>query len=93
VVGYVNFMQRLVSLGNTDLIPDYSSLLPLAENAPALLKEINIVLAAGQISDETLNNIATAVNTMPTGTDARKNNRIYAALTLVLAAPEFLVIK
>lgn len=93
VVGYVNFMQRLVSLGNTDLIPDYSSLLPLAENAPALLKEINLVLAAGQISDETLNNIATAVNTMPTGTDARKNNRIYAALTLVLAAPEFLVIK
>jgi uncharacterized protein (DUF1800 family) len=93
VVGYVNFMQRLVSLGNTDLIPDYSSLLPLAENAPALLKEINIVLAAGQISDETLNNIATAINTMPTGTDARKNNRIYAALTLVLAAPEFLVIK
>jgi len=93
VVGYVNYMQRLVSLGNTDLIPDYSSLLPLAENVPALLKEINIVLAAGQLSDETLNTIATAVNTMSGGTDARRNNRIYAALTLVLAAPEFLVIK
>jgi uncharacterized protein (DUF1800 family) len=33
VVGYVNFMQRMISKGIGDVLPDYSSLLPLAANA------------------------------------------------------------
>lgn len=93
VVGYVNFMQRVVSLGNADLVPDYSSLLPLAENERALLNEINLVLAAGQLSDATLSQLSTAISSMPVGTDAKRYNRIYAALTLVLASPEFIVQK
>ncbi|MDE2427517.1 MAG: DUF1800 domain-containing protein [Burkholderiales bacterium] len=93
VVGYVNFMQRIVSKGIGDLKPDYSSLSVLADDATALLNEINTVLAAGQLSEATLFNLRNAVGTMPSGTDARRNNRIYAALTLVLAAPEFIVLK
>ena len=93
VVGYVNYMQRLVSLGNSDLVPDYSSLLPLADTPAALLAEINLVLAAGQLSAATLAALVTAVSTLASGTDAKRTNRIYAALTLVLAAPEFIVLK
>ncbi len=93
VVGYVNYMQRAVSTGISDLVPDYSSLMPLAETAPALLDEINLVLAAGQLSAATLQNLSTAVDSMPRGTDTRRKQRIYAALTLVLAAPEFIVLK
>lgn len=93
VVGYVNYMQRAVSKGVADVLPDYSSLLPLADNATALLDEINLVLAAGQIGESTLNLLRNAIKGMPSGSEASRKNRIYAALTLVLAAPEFIVLK
>lgn len=93
VVGYLNYMQRAVSKGVADVLPDYSSLLPLAENATALLDEINLVLAAGQLSASNLSLLRTALNSMPSGSDFNRRNRIYAALTLVLAAPEFIVLK
>ncbi len=91
VVGYVNYMQRAVSKGIGDVQADYSSLLPLAGDAGALVGEINTVLAAGQLSAATLSLIAGAVNAMPAHSDAALHNRVYAALTLVLAAPEFII--
>lgn len=93
--GYVNFMQRVVANGSAlgDVKADYSSLLPLADSAAALLAELNVVLAAGQISDANLAAMQTALDSMPIGTDAAHNNRIGAALTMVLAAPEYLVLK
>ena len=93
VVGYVNYMQHAVSVGVSDVVADYSSLLPLADNATSLLTEINLVLAAGQISASNLTLLITAVNSMASGTDANRYKRIYAALTLVLAAPEYIVQK
>jgi hypothetical protein len=95
VVGYVNFMQAVVSHagGVGDLLADYSSLLPLADNAATLLDEINLVLAAGQLSETTLARLRSAVGSMASGADAARIKRIYAALTLVLAAPEFIVLK
>ncbi|MET3134456.1 uncharacterized protein (DUF1800 family) [Oxalobacteraceae bacterium GrIS 1.11] len=91
VVGYVNYMQHAVSAGVADVKANYASLLPLADNAQNLLKEINLVLAAGQLSAATLTLLRGALESMPFGNDARRQNRIYAALTLVLAAPEFIV--
>jgi len=91
VVGYVNFMQRLISKGIGDVIADYSSLLPLATNSQNLLAEINQVLAAGQLGSSTLGLIKGAIDTMPATTPAALNNRVYAALTMVMAAPEYLV--
>jgi uncharacterized protein (DUF1800 family) len=93
VVGYVNFMQHVVSKGIGDVVADYTSLQTLADNAPALLTELNTVLAAGQIGATNLAMMSNAVATMATGTTATRSNRIYAALTLVLAAPEFIVQK
>jgi uncharacterized protein (DUF1800 family) len=93
VVGYVNFMQRMVSTGIGDVLADYSALLPLADNAASLLADINTVLAAGQIGAATQALMLGALNGMAHGSDAARRNRIYAALTMVLAAPEFLVQK
>jgi uncharacterized protein (DUF1800 family) len=53
VVAYVNYMQRIVSGANTDLVADYSSLIPMATTSKTLLNELNILLAAGQLSDVT----------------------------------------
>jgi uncharacterized protein (DUF1800 family) len=93
VVGYANFMQTAISRGIGDIKADYTSLLPLADNVPALVDEINLVLAAGQLGADTVTLIRNAVTSMATGTDAARANRVYAALTLVMASPEFIVQK
>jgi uncharacterized protein (DUF1800 family) len=93
VVGYLNFMQRAVAGTVGDLTPDYTGLLALADNASALISEINLVLAANQLSVTTAAALSSAVQTMPGGTDANRRGRINAALLLVLAAPEFIVQK
>ncbi|MFA7280645.1 MAG: DUF1800 domain-containing protein [Sterolibacterium sp.] len=93
VVGYVNFMQRVVSNGIGDVRGDYSTLLPLAKNAQTLLNEINLVLAAGQVSTANLAAMAGAVNGMPVNSDAALNRRVQAALLMVLASPEYIVQK
>ena len=94
VVGAVNYLQRAMSgQGVGDVAVDYTSLLALADDATALVAEINLVLAAGQISTPTAALIASAVASLPSGTDALRRTRIYATLTLVVAAPEFVVLK
>jgi uncharacterized protein (DUF1800 family) len=93
VVGCINFMQRAVAGAIGDITPDYSSLLAQADDAAALLAEINLVLAANQLSSATLATLAAALQTMPSGSDTPRRNRINAALVLVLAAPEFIVQK
>jgi hypothetical protein len=91
VAGYVNYMQRAISgTGVGDLAPDYSSLLAVAGNSSSLLKEINEVLAASQLSSPTLTSMQGALDTIPTTTPAGALNRIHAALTLVLASPEYI---
>ena len=93
VVGCINFMQRAVASQVGDLTPDYTSLLALADDASALIAEINLVLAANQLSVATAATLTSAVQTLPAGTDALRRTRINAALVLVLAAPEYIVQK
>jgi uncharacterized protein (DUF1800 family) len=93
VVGYLNFMQTVVSKGVGDVKADYGALLTLADNAQSLLDELNLLLAAGQLSGATLAVMKGGIDTLPGGTDTARLNRIYAALVLVLAAPEFIILK
>jgi uncharacterized protein (DUF1800 family) len=93
VIGYVNFMQRVVSKGIADVTGNYSNLSSLAGNAQALLNEINIVLAAGQIDAIHLIAMVTAINSMPGNSVAALSNRVYAALLMVLASPEYIAQK
>jgi uncharacterized protein (DUF1800 family) len=93
VIGYLNFMQRAVAGSLGDLTPDYTPLMALADDAQALLDEIDLVLAANQLSPESVAAIVGALQTMPAGSDAHRRNRIQAALLLVMAAPEFIVQK
>jgi uncharacterized protein (DUF1800 family) len=101
VASYLNYMQRAVSVGVgvgvsaglADVVGDYTALIPLADNPKSLIDELNTMLAAGQIGATTLATINTALDTLPSGSDAARRNRVYAALLLVLAAPEFIVQK
>jgi uncharacterized protein (DUF1800 family) len=94
VAGYVNFIQRAASgFGIGDTHADYTSLIPLATDSAALLAELNLVLAANQVSSTTLTTLKTALDSISVTTDTGKLNRIYAAITLVMASPEYIVQK
>jgi uncharacterized protein (DUF1800 family) len=93
VVGYINYMQGQIKNGSGDTKPDYTALMPMADTAQTLIDEVNVVLAAGQLSSATLALIKGAIDSMPLGTDAARLNRIYATLVLVMASPEFIVQK
>lgn len=93
VVGYLNYMQGVVKNGAGDVKSTYTTLLPMADTAATLVDELNVVMAAGQLSTATTTLITAALGGMAAGTDAARLNRIYAALVLVLAAPEFIIQK
>ena len=98
VIGYINFMQNKVSSYSNFANPedkdknmrvDYSALKKLAVKPIGLVNELNLVLTANQLSAATVNLIVNAITQI---TDDM-NNRMYAAILLVLAAPEFIVSK
>ena len=100
VAAFVNFMQQrfnlaLIEHNNVDYRVDHSPLLALATEASSmkLIEEINLVLAAGQIPDATVSQMATAVDTISNKDLNGQRNRVQAALTLVIASPEYVVQK
>ena len=93
VAGFVNFMQKNIASGLAGMTPDYSALLPLAADSAALLAEANVLLAAGQLSAQTLAALKAALDSISTSTATGASNRVKAALTLVMAAPEYIAQK
>ncbi len=81
----------------SDWHADFASELPLAHDAPALVRRLNLLLAAGQISDTNVQRIAEILalgTSVPAGADAASRRwRVIAAVTLVMNCPEYLVQK
>ena len=96
VAGYMNFVKKLVATGIGGVPGNYSTLQPLVNqggNSAALLAELNVLVAAGQISAATLALMQGALDTIDVSASTGVNNRLYAALTLVMCTPEYLVQK
>ncbi|MBV8503422.1 MAG: DUF1800 family protein [Paucibacter sp.] len=93
LIAYVNYMQSVIANGAGEAKADYTALSAIAGDSLALLNELNLVLAANQISAATLTQMKTALDTIATGSSAGLNNRIVAALVLVMASPEYLVLR
>jgi uncharacterized protein (DUF1800 family) len=93
VIAYVNWMQELIVGGAGDSQADYTALVALSGDSQALLNELNLVLAANQISAGTIAAIKTGLDTIPVATAAGQLNRVQAAVIMVMAAPEYLVLK
>ncbi|MGD0504835.1 MAG: DUF1800 family protein [Steroidobacteraceae bacterium] len=95
VAGYMNFIENLIANGIGGVPGNYSALQPLVNqggDSAALLAELNVLIAAGQLSAATLSLMQGALDTIDVttmGTDAR----LFAALTLVMCTPEYLVQK
>jgi uncharacterized protein (DUF1800 family) len=93
VVAYINYMQTLITNGAGEAKADYTAISTLIADSQALLNELNLVLAANQISAATIASMKTALDSIAVTTTAGQNNRLYAAIILVMASPEYLIQK
>jgi hypothetical protein len=95
VAGYMNFIENLIANGIGGVPGNYSALQPLVNqggNSAALLDELNVLIAAGQLSAATFSLMQGALDAIDVTTSGT-NDRLFAALTLVMCAPEYLVQK
>ena len=93
VLEYVNWLEGTIKRGRADVRPDYSALMPLADDPVALVNEVNLLLAAGQLSPATRALMAGAIDTIRVRYDSNRLNRIYSAILMTMVAPEYLVIQ
>jgi uncharacterized protein (DUF1800 family) len=91
--GYLNMMQGAIPGGRFDLRPDYSAELALVGDPGALVDRVQLLLCASALSASTRTTIVNAVTSIAATTDAGKNNRVYAAILLVMASADFLIQK
>jgi uncharacterized protein (DUF1800 family) len=96
VAGYMNFIKTLIANGIGGVPGNYSTLQALVNqggSSAAMLAELNVLIAAGQMSAPTLGAMQSALDSMDASTTTGANNRLYAALTLIMCAPEYLIQK
>lgn len=93
VAGYINFMQTVVRAGFADVAPNYATETALIGDPNALVDRLNLVLCAGQLSTSTLSTIKTAIASIAITTTTGQQNRLYAAVLLTMASPQYLVQK
>jgi uncharacterized protein (DUF1800 family) len=115
VGGYLNYMQNVIKNGiycydpelpNTpytayklNVAATYMSELALATDPTALVKRINLLMTAGQISDVNQTLMIAAITSMPANSTVaatlatQKLNRVAAAVLMVMAGGEYLIQK
>lgn len=79
-----------------DVQANYSRELALVADATALVNHVCLVLAAGQISSASRATMVSALNATPVttaSTDVVKRRRVWAAILMVMACPEYLIQK
>ena len=110
VGGYLNFMQGVIRDGIRcpepsvpqavyrnyiiDITASYTSELALVSDAAALVRRLNLVLCAGQMSAANVNLIIAALNGTPvtaSSSAAQKLDRVAAGVLLVMASADYLV--
>lgn len=91
--GYLNFLQTAIGSGVGEVKASYTAELALVADPAALVADLALRLGGGGITAATQATIVTAITSIAVTTDAGKANRVYAAILLVMACPEYLVQK
>ena len=93
VVAYINYLQALIANGAGDFKADYSTILTLAGDSQALIDEVNLVLANGQLSAATITAIKGAVDSISNTGATGPSNRVMTAILLAMASPDYLTFR
>ena len=104
VAGYLNFMRSTIqngvgttqANGTRDIIADYTQEIALANDADKLIDRVSLLLTAGVLSTNTRNQIRTAINSVAIRTAAAdaetdRRNRVYLAIYLTMASPDYIL--
>jgi uncharacterized protein (DUF1800 family) len=91
VIAYINYMQGVIQNGiGNDVRADYAPLIAMAADSGALVDEVNLLLAAGQLSAATVAAIRAAVDSISATATNGPTNRVYTAILLTMASPEYI---
>jgi hypothetical protein len=93
VTGYLNYMREAIQYGagiSRDIKADYTAELALAGTPNLLVDHINLLLMQNQMSPTLRGQILSAINSNPTNS---RINRVYLAIFLTMASPEYIVQK
>jgi hypothetical protein len=89
----LNFLQQFVTSGVSDVGSSYVNEVAIAANTTQLIARLNLLLTANQLSDNTLNALSSSLNTISTATAASILNKVHAAVFLVMASPDYQVMR
>ncbi len=99
VAGYVNQMERVIDgsvFWSRDIQPQYTDELAIADDSTALLDRLDLLLTAGQLSDNTRSLILPVLDEITvtaTSDDETKLSRIHLAILLIMASNDYLIQK
>jgi len=96
VGGYLNYMQAALPMTSKDVNASYANEVALVLDPAALVRRLSLLMTGNQLSAATQALIVNALGTpalTAASSDASKLNRVYAAVLMVLASPEYLVQK
>lgn len=98
VGGYLNYMMGVIDggLNSGDIKAAYTTELTLVLDPAALVRRLNLLLCAGQLSATTQTTIVTAllgVTVNANSSATLKRQRVCAAVLMVMACPEYLIQK
>lgn len=91
VAGYLNFMKLIIPYGWEDFKPSYEVAMYRAWDTRSLVEHVSLVMAAGQLNEDTVQTICGAVDSYSPGND--NNKRVWIAVFLTMASPQFMVLK
>jgi uncharacterized protein (DUF1800 family) len=87
VVGYVNFMIRLMN-DELNFQADRSPFEDIASDAAALVQRLDLLLTGGNLTESTRDTLMQALETIPASSPTQ---RVRAATVLIMASPDYLV--
>jgi uncharacterized protein (DUF1800 family) len=102
VTGYLNYMQGIIPNGvgsSRDILPNYAAELALAGSPEQLVDRIKLLLLDGVMSTTLRNQIIGALNAISqpaatasnaTQVETARKNRVYMAIFLTMASPEYI---
>nr|WP_315257082.1 DUF1800 domain-containing protein [uncultured Duganella sp.] len=104
ITGYLNFMQQIMQYGfgkDDNIKADYTKEWALASQPEQLVERVNLLLLSGNMSSTLRSSLLAAINSVTLDpkpwngaeTLAATKNRVYLAIYLTMASPEYLVQK
>ncbi|MGH6645681.1 DUF1800 domain-containing protein [Aquabacterium sp.] len=91
VMGYANFLLRIMPFGGNGIMPNYEAWLAMADQPARLVDQLNLHLTGRVLSPATVDTVVAGVASILGTSPNERLNRVVAAFFLIMCCPEYLV--